>query len=381
MSTPVPSAAVTEAERAAMRRALALAGRARGTVLPNPRVGAVVLRGDETVGEGFHRGPGTAHGEAAALAAAGDAARGATLVVTLEPCNHTGRTPPCTAAILDAGVRRVVYALDDPHAAAHGGAERLRAAGVEVVSGLHADDAWRLNDVFHVWHESSRPLVALKVATSLDGRIAVPEAKGEGRWITSLPAREQGHRLRAACDAILVGIGTVLADDPLLTVRHVRGRHPLRVVLDSQLRIPAGAKVLGPDAPTLIFTTDDASPLRRRQLQEAGYEVLVAPADPRGRVDPHAVTWSLARREVRSVLLEGGRGIYTAFLRAGLVDRLHVFVAPRLIGGAGLGWTGDLGADLPLPGPRLWGSTVRRVGPDVLLEGYLRGPGSPGRPA
>ncbi len=357
-----------------MRRALALAARARGRLTPNPRVGAVVVRDGVPVGEGFHRGPGTPHAEVLALAAAGEAARGATLVVTLEPCNHQGLTPPCTEAILAAGVTRVVYALDDPHREAHGGAARLREAGVGVSSGLESEAAWRLNDEFHVWHESGRPLVALKVATSLDGRIAHPEQTAETRWITALPARQHAHRLRAACDAILVGIGTVLADDPLLTVRHVRGRHPLRVVLDSQLRLPDGARVLGPDAPTVIFTTDDASPLRRQRLRDAGHDVVVAPSDARGRVDPQAVLWSLARREIRSVLLEGGRGIYTAFLRAGLVDRVHVFVAPTVLGGGGLGWTGDIGPDGGPRGWRLAGRRVRAVGPDVLIEGYLRGP-------
>lgn len=360
----------TAAERLAMRRALALAARARGVIAPNPRVGGVVLQGDVVVGEGFHRGPGTPHGEAAAIEAAGAAARDATLVVTLEPCTHTGRTPPCTDAIRAAGIRRVVYAIGDPNRQAAGGAARLREAGVEVLEGLCADEAWRLNDSFHVWHETGRPFVALKVATSLDGLIAAPG--GDARWITSLPARQHGHRLRAACDAIVVGIGTVLADNPMLTVRHVRGRNPLRVVMDSQLRIPGGARILGPDARTVIFTTDTAAPERRERLQQAGHEVLVVPSDPRGHVDPAAMLRSLALRDVRSLLLEGGRGIYTSFLRAGLVDRMHVFVAPNLLGVPGLGWTGDLAVDAVDRGPRLHTHRVRRIGPDVLIEGYLR---------
>ncbi len=355
-----------------MQRALALAARARGKTDPNPMVGAVVVLGSTVVGEGYHHRAGAPHAEAEALQAAGTRARGATLYVTLEPCTHTGRTPPCTEAIRSAGIRRVVLATSDPNPTARGGARALRAAGIEVASGVCADDAWRLNDAYHVFHEDGRPLVALKVATSLDGRIA--SSAGEARWITSLIARTEAHRLRARHAAILVGVGTVLADDPLLTVRHVRGPSPIRVVMDSRLRTPDSAKVLGAGAPT-IFAVTDAAPARRIEaLRSRGHEVLVVPMDATGHADPHAVLWALGRRDIRSVLVEGGKGVYTAFLRAGLVDRIHCFVAPKILGGRALGWTGDVTIDTADAALTLTAARARRLGSDVLVEGYTRAP-------
>jgi diaminohydroxyphosphoribosylaminopyrimidine deaminase/5-amino-6-(5-phosphoribosylamino)uracil reductase len=332
-------------------------------------VGALVVQGSEIVGEGYHTRAGSPHAEVEALEAARSRTAGGTLYVTLEPCVHTGRTPPCVEAIRDAGIRRVVIATEDPNPVARGGAERLRDAGLTVDVGVLHDEAWRLNDVYHVLHERGRPFVALKVATTLDGRIAAPT--GEARWITSLAARREAHRLRARYDAVLVGIGTVLADDPHLTVRHVRGRQPVRVVLDSRLRIPLEARVLEGHVPLLIATTEAAPEERTAALTSAGHEVVVVPTDALGRVDVAALLWTLGRRGVRSVLVEGGKDVYTAFLRAGLVDRVYCFVAPRILGGRSLGWTGDLEIASIEASLRLMAVRTRRLGPDVLVDGYL----------
>lgn len=316
MTTPA-SGATTASEDAAMRRALALAASA-GRTLPNPQVGCVLLADDgSTVAEGLHRGAGTPHAEADALAAAGDRARGTTAVVTLEPCNHTGRTGPCAEALLAAGVRRVVFAQADPNPVAAGGAATLRAGGVEVVGGLRADEAAALNRRWTRALEHGRPFVTWKLATTLDGRSAA--ADGTSRWITSPAARADVHRLRAEHDTVLVGTGTVLADDPQLTVRDAAGRDLERVA--QPLRAVMGERVLPDD---------------RRVLDDAAATVVLPTRDPA------AALAALAARERRAVLLEGGPTLAAAFLRAGLVDEVVAYVAPVLLG-AGTPTLGDLG--------------------------------------
>lgn len=306
----------TAAETAAMQRALELAATPGVPLGPNPRVGCVLLDDHgRTVAEGFHRGAGTAHAEADALARAGEAARGTTAVVTLEPCNHTGRTGPCAQALLAAGVRRVVHAQADPNPVAAGGADTLRAAGVEVVAGLLADEARALNRVWTFAVEAGRPFVTWKTATTLDGRSAA--ADGTSRWITGTAARRDTHRLRALADTMLVGTGTVAADDPRLTVRDAHDRdlphQPLRAVMGLR-QLPPTSRVLDDAAETLLLRTRD----------------------------PHEALETLRQHDRQHVFLEGGASLAAAFLRAGLVDEVVAYVAPVLLG-AGTGTVADLG--------------------------------------
>ncbi len=353
-----------------MRRALELAEQASGLTSPNPLVGAVVVREGEVVGEGYHRGAGEAHAEVDALSAAGERARGATLFVTLEPCAHWGRTPPCAPQVAAAGIRRVVAALTDPNPRVAGrGLTILREAGVEVVVGLLADEAQRQNRAFLTAVRLGRPHVTLKIAMTLDGKIA--DREGASRWITGAAARLEAHRLRSQSDAILVGIGTVLLDDPELTVRLGRSwpREPYRVVLDVSARTPAEARVVraGTPARTLVMVGHDAPPERIARLSAAGVVVVRGP-ERHGHVDLETVLAELHKREVRALLVEGGAEVHGALLEAGVVDRVAVFLAPLLLGGRGaLSAIGGLG--LPLKsGQRLGPLTVRSLGPDLLVE-------------
>ena len=324
---------------ALMRRALALA--ARGPLGdPNPRVGAVVLdRDGEVVGEGWHRGAGTPHAEVEALRAAGKLAVGGTAVVSLEPCNHTGRTGPCAQALVEAGVARVVFAQSDPNPEAAAGAQTLHAAGIEAVEGLLADEATALNRAWTFAVTHGRPMVTWKFAATLDGRSAA--ADGTSRWITGEAARADVHALRARCGAVLVGTGTVLADDPRLTVRGPDGtphaRQPLRVVVGER-DLPAGARVLDDVAPTLH--------LRDR--------------------DPALALKALADREVRHVWLEGGPTLAAAFVAAGLVDEVVAYLAPALLG-AGAAAVGDLGIRTIGEALRLLPHEVTTIGDDIRV--------------
>jgi diaminohydroxyphosphoribosylaminopyrimidine deaminase/5-amino-6-(5-phosphoribosylamino)uracil reductase len=324
-----------------LRRALELAARGPWPD-PNPRVGCVLVAPDgSVVGEGFHRGAGTPHAEVAALTAAGDAARGATAYVSLEPCAHTGHTGPCAEALAKSGVTRVVFAQADPNPAAAGGADLLRAARVEVVGGVRAGEAEALNERWTRTILLGRPLVTWKFAATLDGRSAA--ADGTSRWITGPAARADVHRLRAECDAVVVGMGTVLADDPALTVRPDPGHQPLRVVVGPEDRIPAGARVLDDAAETLVLTERDT-----------------------GRHAPEGVLRVLHERGVVSVLLEGGPTLAAAFLSAGLVDRVVAYVAPALLG-AGPATVADLGVGTITDALRLRLCEVMQVGDDVRL--------------
>jgi diaminohydroxyphosphoribosylaminopyrimidine deaminase/5-amino-6-(5-phosphoribosylamino)uracil reductase len=353
-----------------MRRALELAERARGLTSPNPMVGAVVVSGEEIVGEGFHERAGGPHAEVVALAAAGSRSRGATLYVTLEPCAHQGRTPPCAPAVAAAGIRRVVAALVDPNPRVSGrGLALLRVSGVDVGDAILADEAERQNRAFVAAMRLGRPHVTLKAAMTLDGRIA--DFHGESKWITGAPARAAAHRLRSESDAIVVGVGTVLRDDPALTVRLARPwpREPYRVVLDTGARTPPDAGVIAAGTPsrTLVITGEDASPARVAALATAGATVIpVAVRD--GHVEPRAALVALAEREVRAVLVEGGGEVHGAFLEAGLVDRVAIFVAPRLLGGRGA-ISAIEGAGSPLKSaPHLKTFEVTTLGDDLLIE-------------
>ncbi|MBI1846175.1 MAG: bifunctional diaminohydroxyphosphoribosylaminopyrimidine deaminase/5-amino-6-(5-phosphoribosylamino)uracil reductase RibD [Candidatus Rokubacteria bacterium] len=353
-----------------MRRALELAARARGLTSPNPMVGAVVVSDGRVVGEGYHRHAGAPHAEIEALAAAGAAARGATLYVTLEPCNHHGRTPPCAPAVAASGVARVVCAIADPNPfVAGGGAPTLRAAGLEVVTGVLAAEAAALNRVFLTAVGERRPHVLLKAAATLDGKIA--DLHGASRWITGEAARRHAHRLRSEVDAIVVGVGTALRDDPALTVRLDAPwpREPLRVVLDVAARTPATARLItaGTAARALIAIGEGAPAPRVAALREAGATVVSCPAAD-GRVDPAAALRALFERDVRAVLLEGGGEVHASFLAAGLVDRVAIFLAPVLLGGRAAPSV-LAGEGLPLKSAaRLGPLAVTRVGDDLLVE-------------
>jgi diaminohydroxyphosphoribosylaminopyrimidine deaminase/5-amino-6-(5-phosphoribosylamino)uracil reductase len=359
-----------------MRRALELAEQAAGLTSPNPLVGAVVVYEGAVVGEGFHRGAGEAHAEVDALSAAGERARGATLFVTLEPCAHWGRTPPCAPQVAAAGVRRVVAALTDPNPQVAGrGLTILREAGVEVAVGLLADEAQRQNRAFLTSMRLGRPHVTLKIAMTLDGKIA--DREGASRWITGAAARAEAHRLRSQSDAILVGIGTVLLDDPELTVRLGKPwpREPYRVVLDAGARTPSDARVVraGTHARTLVMVGHDAPTERTGRLSSTGAVVVRGP-ERDGHVDLKTVLAELHKREVRALLVEGGAEVHGAFLEAGVADRIVVFIAPLLLGGRAAP-SAIAGLGLPLKGAqRLGPLTVRSVGPDLLVEADVSGP-------
>jgi diaminohydroxyphosphoribosylaminopyrimidine deaminase/5-amino-6-(5-phosphoribosylamino)uracil reductase len=362
---------------AMMQEALALARRAAGRTSPNPLVGAVIAASGRVVGRGFHARAGGPHAEVLALCEAGERARGATAYVTLEPCDHTGRTGPCTEALRAAGVRRVVVAMLDPDAQVHGrGVARLREAGVAVDVGVLEDEARRANAFYLKHRRTGLPFVALKWAMSLDGKISA--ARGSATVITGPAARRYAHELRDTYDAVLVGVGTVLADDPRLTCRLPATaartpRHPLRIVVDSRLRTPSTARLVADaaEAPTLIVTTAAAPAERVEAVRRAGVEVLVQ--DGAGaQVDLRVLMETLGRRGLLSVLIEGGGTVNAAALEAGVVDRVIALVAPRLIGGAQ--------APTPLDGAgpgavdgarRLRDLRVDRLGDDVVIEGDL----------
>jgi diaminohydroxyphosphoribosylaminopyrimidine deaminase/5-amino-6-(5-phosphoribosylamino)uracil reductase len=371
-----------------MARAVALAEGGRGATSPNPMVGAVLVRDGRVVGEGFHQAAGRAHAEAAALAAAGAAAAGATCYVTLEPCAHHGRTPPCADALVAAGVARVVAAVADPDPRVDGaGLARLRAAGVEVVTGVGAAAAATQNAAYLTHRRLGRPRVTLKAAASLDGKVAAPD--GTSQWITGPAARADGHRLRAEADAVLVGAGTALADDPRLTVRlpgHA-GRQPLRVLADAAGRVGPGGHLFDGEAPTLVATTPAAPGAAVDAWKAAGAEVLICRAGTVGggsggapgappvgpRVDLHDLLRALAARGVLELLVEGGPTLQASLWAAGLADRLVWYLAPLAIGGAGApGLLGGAGAATLADARRLRLASVDRLGDDLRLIAFPR---------
>ena len=321
------------ADRDAMARALALAEQGLATTTPNPRVGCVIMRNGAIVGEGWHRKAGEPHAEILALAAAGDAAHGATAYVTLEPCAHFGRTPPCFEALIAAGVSRVVAANEDPNPKVAGrGLERLRAAGIIAECGLLADEAHELNIGFISRMTRNRPWLRLKVAATLDGKTALEN--GVSQWITGTEARADGHRWRARACAILTGIGTVKADNPQLTVRdHPCERQPLRILLDPFLEVPPTARILQ-GAPALIVTA--ANNARAQQLTESGHRVLTLPSQD-GRIDLSALMRELAALELNEIHGEAGATLNGALLAAGYVDELLLYLAPMVVGNAARG--------------------------------------------
>ena len=351
-----------------MRAALALARRGLGSAWPNPAVGCVLVRDGVVVGRGWTQPGGRPHGETEALARAGEAARGATAYVSLEPCCHWGKTPPCTDALIGAGVARVVVPVEDPDPRVSGrGIARLRKAGIEVVTGLLAEEAAALNEGFFRRIGEGRPMVTLKLASTLDGRIAT--RTGESRWITGEAARRRAHLLRARHDAVMIGSNTAIADDPELTCRlpGLGERSPVRIVIDGRLRVPLTARLVrtAAERPTWFVTRRGDAPERHRAFEECG--VLLIAVDPAGEtVDLTAALQELGQRGLTRVLVEGGAALAAALLREELVDHLAWFHAPSVMGGDGVPAVAPFGLEGLADMPRFMRRDVERVGEDML---------------
>jgi diaminohydroxyphosphoribosylaminopyrimidine deaminase / 5-amino-6-(5-phosphoribosylamino)uracil reductase len=363
-----------------MEHALELARKGTGLASPNPMVGCILVREGQVVGQGFHLYEWRDHAEIVALKSAGEKARGATMYVTLEPCNHTGRTGPCTEAIIAAGVQRVVAAMEDPNPANSGrGFDRLRAAGIEVFTGAGEEEAHNLNESFAYWIRAKKPFVTLKSALTLDGQLALPGKSGKSskqtraskrtNWITSEESRAEVHRMRHGSDALLTGIGTVLSDDPFLTDRSglPRRRRLLRVVLDSKLSLPVKSRLVRTaDDDLLVFTNEPSDSRKTRTLQKAGVEV-VSGNSRTGHIHLKNVLVELGRREILSVLLEAGPTLNGASLAAGIVNKLFLFYAPKISGEARVPFA--IAPNLKLP--PLQRVRTQSFGPDIALEAYL----------
>lgn len=356
-----------------MQECLRLARRGAGFVSPNPMVGCVIVKHGRSVGRGYHRKFGWAHAEREALKQAGASARGATLYVNLEPCSHYGKTPPCVDAVVQAGVRVVVVGTRDPNPLVTGrGIVALRRAGIRVRTGIREKESRELNEAFFKYIQSQVPFVTLKLAQTLDGKIA--SKNGQSRWITSREARIRVHRLRAEHDAVLVGAGTVLADDPQLTVRLIDGRNPIRVVIDGLLRSPIDARVFrsGRKTRTLLFASERVVRSKRdkvARLQSRGVEVVPLSARS-GLINLKDVLGELGRRNIASVLVEGGQQIFTQFVRHRLADKAWVFTAPKILG-EGIATVGNLGLSRVDQSRLLRRCSLEIVGPDILVVGYF----------
>ncbi|MCI5048142.1 MAG: bifunctional diaminohydroxyphosphoribosylaminopyrimidine deaminase/5-amino-6-(5-phosphoribosylamino)uracil reductase RibD [Aquisalinus sp.] len=360
-----------------MMRAIDLARRAEGYTSPNPMVGCVLAKDGRILGEGFHARPGTPHAEANALRAAGEQAHGATAYVTLEPCNHYGSNPPCTEGLIKAGVAEVVYAVSDPNPVAAGGDDRLRDAGIKVRSGLCASEAAHLNRFWLHHIRQQTPYVIAKFASSLDGKIAT--RTGDSKWITSEAARLRGHDLRQACDAIIVGVDTIISDDPSLTARgklpagHRQAAHPLRVVLDSTGRVPLEAKIFRSTTPgkTLLATTTAMPALKEQALRGRGVEVVRLKADTAGRPDLSSLLTALHERNVLSCMIEGGGKVLGSFFDARLVDEVWAFIAPVIIGGDAAVPVAGLGAETLDNAFRLQNTEIEQLHGTLLMRGAV----------
>ncbi len=353
-----------------IKRALDLGRKGLGRVSPNPMVGAVIVKGGRIVGEGWHRCYGGKHAEIEALEKAPAAGvKGSTLYVTLEPCAHFGKTPPCVERILTSGIARVVIGTKDPNPLVAGKSIRkLRARGIETEVGVLEEECRELNEKFFHYMLRSRPFVTLKVAQTLDGRIAA--ASGDSKWISSPASRRLAHRERSLHDAVMAGIGTVIQDDPELTVRLVRGRNPVRVIVDSKLRIPLKAKVLQnqEETPTIVACSRDHNTKKFEQIRAMGINIIVAGSD---RVDLKKLMALLAGRNISSVLVEGGAGLYTSFLKENLADRILAVIAP-MITGKGVEAFGDLGISSIGDARKLEVRKIMRREADVILDARLK---------
>ncbi|MBR0149812.1 MAG: bifunctional diaminohydroxyphosphoribosylaminopyrimidine deaminase/5-amino-6-(5-phosphoribosylamino)uracil reductase RibD [Synergistaceae bacterium] len=355
-----------------MSRALSLAAKGRGFTSPNPMVGCVIVKGGRVIGEGWHHQYGHPHAEIEAINNAnsrGENVRGATVYVTLEPCSHYGKTPPCANRLVDEGVSEVIIAMEDPNPKVSGnGIKILREAGIKVTMlPEFQQEAMSLNRGFIFLHKHGRPFITLKAAMSLDGRMCL--SNGASKWITGIEARTEAHRIRAMNDAVLVGVGTVISDDPELTVRHVEGINPLRVILDSSLKTPITAKAIGHDGKCLILTSENPDPQKLKALTDSGVEVATLPSRD-GNIDLHSAVKYLAGKGVLTLMVEGGPEILSAFLREGLADYAYVFTAPVIFGG-GKSITFD--AKFHDVKAALWlvDAKTKVLGNDIMTEGML----------
>jgi diaminohydroxyphosphoribosylaminopyrimidine deaminase/5-amino-6-(5-phosphoribosylamino)uracil reductase len=363
----------TDKERFFMKEALRLARRGWGLVSPNPMVGAVLVKRNKILATGWHTGPGFPHAEAVALNAAGKSAKGSELYVTLEPCRHTGRTGPCTDAIVQAGVSKVYYSIPDPNPLAEGGARVLEDSGIETRRGLMAQQAYELNQFFIKWQLTKKPFVILKTAASLDGKIATHS--GDSRWISSKVARNYGHHLRAGVDAILIGRATAAKDDPELSARpwgrRKMHREPMRCVLDPSLKLPLELKLFNPSygGRTTVFCAPEAEPGKAAALKEAGAAVIPVPLRAPGRLSLERVLESLGSMDVQSVLIEpGATTASSTLIDESVVDLIHVFIAPMFLGGDGApGMLGGEGVDKLADARALDILRVSRKGPDIHI--------------
>lgn len=357
-----------------MHLALSLARKGMGTTSPNPMVGAVLTKGNRIIGKGYHRKAGLPHAEILALNEAGEDARGATLYVNLEPCVHVGRTPPCVNAIIASGIRRVVVAMLDPNPLVNGmGVNELKKAGIEVKVGLLEEDARKLNEAFVVYMEKKRPFLTMKGAVSLDGKIATKTC--DSKWISNEESRRYVNKLRSAVDGIMVGINTVILDNPLLIPKLARPKkYPVRIILDSKLRIPLACDVVKTSEKykTWVFTADDSRLDKEAKLRSFGLEVIRVPKDESGRVSPRYVCEELYRRQIMHVLLEGGGEINSGLLKEGLIDKIILFYAPILIGGKGAyNLIGGKGVDFLKDAYKIDIAAVKRFKEDIYVEGYV----------
>lgn len=352
-----------------MRRALALAR--RGRTSPNPMVGAVIVKDGKIVGEGYHRKAGEPHAEVTAFERAGKSARGGTLYVTLEPCCHWGRTPPCTKAVIESGVTSVVAAMADPNPKVGGkGLAELETAGIATSIGLLEEQARRLNEAYIKFITTGLPFVTLKMAVTLDGKIAT--RTGDSRWVSCEESRRVVHRLRERSDAVLVGIGTVLADDPELTARNGRRvAHPTRVIVDSLARTPVGAKLITQtEGETIIAVTKTAPEERIGNLESAGARIILVD-ETDGRADLSGLMRALGEMKITNVLIEGGAGIASGALTSGIVDKVIVFIAPKIVGGESApSAVGGFGVEAMADALRLERMRVRNIGCDIMIEAY-----------
>ena len=352
-----------------MGLALTMARRAAGRTAPNPMVGAVIVRDGLVVGEGWHTRFGAAHAEVEALRAAGGNARGATVFVTLEPCNHTGRTPPCVDALIAAGVKRVVAGMADPNPLVSGrGFRRLRQSGIQVRSGVLEAECRALNEAFVKYITLGMPLVLLKIAASLDGKIAT--ATGSSRWVTGREARRRVHDLRNRVDAVLVGIGTVIADDPQLTCRIPGGRNPVRIILDQRLRISLKARVLNEPGKTIVVAGARVRQNKLKAVEKLGAEVWRMPSSRQG-ISLAAVLQKIAAQGILSVMIEGGSVTAGHALAEKVVDKIAFFYAPKIVGGDGLSVVSPLGVKNMKQSIPIENIEVERIGNDILVTGYL----------
>ena len=352
-----------------MRRALRFAKKGRGRTSPNPMVGAVLVKDERVVGEGYHVKAGEPHAEIMAMRKAGDEARGSTLYINLEPCSHHGKTPPCAPALIEAGVKRVVVGMEDPNPLVKGrGLEMLRAAGLDVEVGVFEEACQKLNEAFCKYILVKEPFIILKIASTLDGKIATRD--GQSKWITGEASRRFVHRLRNQVDGLLVGIGTILKDDPLLTARIRGGRDPYRIVLDSRLRISEKAKIIDQSPEKTILATTELAPKGKMEsLEKRGVRVLILDS-MQGRVNLKSLLTRLGEMGMMSLLVEGGSEVNGSFLNEGLIDKIFLFLSPRFLGGQALGIFGGRGTEKLEEALSLNQLKIKKVGEDILLEGY-----------